>query len=132
MDRIQQLKNLKRIRKIAKILDTAVGIPGTKIRFGLEPILGLIPGGGDLITALISAYSIYLATSFGLEKSEIFKMVRNVAIDTALGSVPIVGDIFDVYFKSNIRNLEILENHIAKTETEERASETLELTPSAK
>ncbi len=131
MDKIQQLKNLKRIRKIAKLLDTAIGIPGTKIRFGLEPILGLIPGGGDLITALISAYSIYLATSFGLEKSEIFKMVKNVAIDTALGSVPIVGDIFDAYFKSNIRNLEILENHIAKTEAESETAEILELTPAA-
>ena len=132
MDRIQQLKNLKRIRKIARLLDTAIGIPGTKIRFGLEPILGLIPGGGDLITALISAYSIYLATSFGLEKSEIFKMVRNVAIDTALGSVPIVGDIFDAYFKSNIRNLEILEEHIAKTEAKDFVDETIELTAAVK
>ena len=132
MDRIQQLKNLKRIRKIARLLDTAIGIPGTKFRFGLEPILGLIPGGGDLITALISAYSIYLATSFGLEKSEIFKMVRNVAIDTVLGSVPIVGDIFDAYFKSNIRNLEILENHIAKTEAESTTNEALKLTPVVK
>lgn len=132
MDRVRQLKNLKRIRKIARILDTAIGIPGTKFRFGLEPILGLVPGGGDLITGLISAYSIYLATSFGLEKSEILKMVRNVAIDTALGSVPIVGDIFDAYFKSNIRNLEILENHIAKTEAEKPASETSELTPLAR
>lgn len=132
MDRIQQLKNLKRIRKIARLLDTAIGIPGTKFRFGLEPILGLIPGGGDLITALISAYSIYLATSFGLEKSEILKMVRNVAIDTALGSIPIVGDIFDAYFKSNIRNLEILEEHIAKTEAEDLVEETIELTPAVK
>ena len=132
MDRIQQLKNLNRIRKIARLLDTAIGIPGTKFRFGLEPILGLIPGGGDLITALISAYSIYLATSFGLEKSEIFKMIRNVAIDTALGSIPIVGDIFDAYFKSNIRNLEILEEHIAKTEAEELVSETPELSPAIK
>ena len=125
MDKIKQLKNLQRIRKIAKLLDTAIGIPGTKIRFGLEPILGLIPGGGDLITAFISAYSIYLATSFGLEKSEIFKMIKNVAIDTALGSVPIVGDIFDVYFKSNIRNLEILENHIAKTEIDSETDKVL-------
>ena len=116
MDKIQQLKKLKRIRKIAKILDTAIGIPGTKFRFGLEPILGLLPGGGDLITAGISAYTVYLAASFGLERSEILKMVKNIAIDTAVGSVPIVGDIFDAYFKSNIRNLEILERHIANNE----------------
>ena len=114
MDKIQQVKNLKRIRKIARLLDSAIGIPGTKIRFGLEPILGLIPGGGDLVTALISAYTIYLATSFGLEKQEIFKMMRNVAIDTLVGSIPVAGDLFDAYFKSNIRNLKILEQHIAK------------------
>ncbi|MEM8721973.1 MAG: DUF4112 domain-containing protein [Cyanobacteria bacterium P01_G01_bin.39] len=132
MDQIKQLKNLKRIRKIAKLLDTAIGIPGTKFRFGLEPILGLLPGGGDLITALISAYTIYLASSFGLEKKEILKMVRNVAIDTAVGSVPIAGDIFDAFFKSNIRNLEILENHIAKTGLETEAVEIPSLTSVAK
>ena len=113
MNKIQQLKNLRRIRKIAKLLDTAIGIPGTKFRIGLDPILGLIPGGGDLITAGISAYMIYLATSFGLEKSEISKMVKNVALETAVGFVPVAGDIFDAYFKANIRNLEILEKHLA-------------------
>lgn len=123
MDKIQQLNKLKRIRKIAKLLDTAIGIPGTKIRFGLEPILGLLPGGGDLITAAISAYMIYLAASFGLEKPEILKMIKNVAIDTAIGSVPVVGDLFDAYFKSNIRNLEILENHIAKTEVKSQVTQ---------
>ena len=126
MNKIQQLKNLNRIRKIAKLLDTAIGIPGTKIRFGLDPILGLIPGGGDLIAAGISAYSIYLAASFGLEKAEIWKMVKNVAIETTFGAIPIVGDIFDAYFKANIRNLEILENHIAKTESTESSQLTFE------
>ena len=116
MNKIQQLKNLRRIRKIAKLLDTAIGIPGTKFRIGLDPILGLIPGGGDLITAGISAYMIYLAARFGLEKSEISKMVKNVALETAVGFVPIAGDIFDAYFKANIRNLEILEKHLARTE----------------
>ena len=114
MDRIQQLKNLKRIRRIAKLLDTAIGIPGTKFRFGLDPILGLIPGGGDLITAGISAYTIYLATTFGLEKADLQKMIKNIALETAVGFVPIAGDIFDAYFKANIRNLEILERHLAE------------------
>lgn len=115
-NRIQQLKNLKRIRKIAKLLDTAIGIPGTKFRIGLDPILGLIPGGGDLITAGISAYMIFLATSFGLEKSDISKMIKNIILETAIGTVPIAGDIFDAYFKANMRNLEILERHLAKNE----------------
>ncbi len=61
---------------------------------------------------------IYLATRFGLERSAIFKMIKNVAIETVIGSVPIGGDIFDAYFKANIRNLEILEKHLAKTKVE--------------
>lgn len=117
MNEIQQLKNLQRIRKLANLLDTAIGIPGTKFRIGLDPILGLVPGGGDLIAALMSAYMIYLATRFKLEKEEIGKMVGNVAIETIFGSIPLVGDIFDAYFKANIRNLEILENHLQKSNT---------------
>lgn len=123
MDKFQQLKNLQRIRKIAKLLDTAIGIPGTKIRFGLDPILGLIPGGGDLISAGISAYMIYLAARFGLEKAEILKMFKNVAIETAIGSVPIAGDIFDAYFKANMRNLKILEKHIEKSQLKQVESQ---------
>jgi hypothetical protein len=114
MNKIQQLDKLRRIRKIAKLLDTAIGIPGTKFRIGLDPILGLIPGGGDLVGAIISAYMIYLATSFGLEKSKITQMIKNIALETTVGFVPIVGDIFDVYFKANIRNLDILEQHLAQ------------------
>lgn len=123
MDKIQQLKNLRKIRKIANLLDTAIGIPGTKIRFGLDPILGLFPGGGDLIAALVSGYMVYLATRFGLERSEIFKMIKNIAIETAVGSIPLAGDLFDAYFKANIRNLEILESHIAKTEINNQMAE---------
>lgn len=119
MNKLQKLQNLRKIRKIAKLLDTAIGIPGTKFRIGLDPILGLIPGGGDLITAGISAYMIYLAARFGLERKELNKMIANIAIETAIGSVPIAGDIFDAYFKANIRNLEILENHIAKSENDD-------------
>ena len=123
MNKLQQLQNLKRIRKIAKLLDTAIGIPGTKFRIGLDPILGLIPGGGDLITAGISAYMIYLATRFGLERSQILEMFKNVAIETGIGFIPIAGDIFDAYFKANIRNLEILEKHLAETEYNSNVTE---------
>ena len=113
MNKLQQLDKLRRIRKIAKLLDTAIGIPGTKFRIGLDPILGLLPGGGDLIGAGISAYMIYLAASFGLGSEKITKMVKNIALETIVGFIPIFGDIFDVYFKANIRNLDILEQHLA-------------------
>lgn len=123
MDRIQKLRNLQKIRRIANLLDTAIGIPGTKFRIGLDPILGLIPGGGDLITAGISAYMVFLATRFGLEKPEIAKMVKNIMLETTIGFIPIAGDLFDAYFKANIRNLEILERHLAKTENQDLTSE---------
>jgi len=113
MNKLEQLNKLRRIRKIAKLLDTAIGIPGTKFRIGLDPILGLLPGGGDLIGGAISAYMIYLAASFGLEKSQVSKMVKNIALETFIGFVPIFGDIFDLYFKANLRNLDILEQHLA-------------------
>lgn len=116
MNKIQQLNKLRQIRKIAKLLDTAIGIPGIKFRIGLDPILGLIPGGGDLVGAAISAYMIYLATSFGLEKSKVSQMIKNIALETTVGFVPIFGDLFDVYFKANIRNLDILEQHLAQTD----------------
>ena len=118
MDELQKLRNLKRIRRIATLLDSAIGIPGTKFRIGLDPILGLIPGGGDLITAGISAYMIFLAARFGLEKEEIGKMIGNVALETFLGTVPLFGDIFDAYFKANLRNLEILEKHIENSKVQ--------------
>ena len=120
MDKVQKLRNVQRIRKLTNILDSAIGIPGTKFRIGLDPILGLIPGGGDLIGAILSGYMIYLATSLGLEKGDIVRMVRNVAIETILGTVPLVGDIFDAYFKANLRNLEILEKHLENSEREDR------------
>lgn len=131
MDKVQKLKNLKRIRRIATLLDTAIGIPGTKFRIGLDPILGLLPGGGDLITAGISAYMIYLAARFGLKKEELGKMIGNVAIETFIGTVPLFGDIFDAYFKANIRNLEILEKQIEESNLESDELLNLENNPQA-
>jgi hypothetical protein len=120
MDKIQRLATLNRIRRIARLLDTAIGIPGTKFRIGLDPILGLIPGGGDLVGAGISAYMIFLAARFGLAKEDIGKMIWNIGLETVAGSVPVLGDIFDAYFKANMRNLDILEKHLEKEEEESK------------
>lgn len=114
----KQLATLKKIRRLARLLDTAIGIPGTKFRIGLDPILGLIPGGGDLITAGFSLYIIFLATRFKLPGEKINKMLWNIGLEAVVGIVPLFGDIFDAYFKSNIRNLEILENHLQQVEPE--------------
>jgi Domain of unknown function (DUF4112) len=103
---------LKRMRQLSKLLDSAIVIPGTKQRIGLDPILGLIPGGGDTVSAALSSYIIIEAARMGLPRAALIKMVMNIAIDTVAGSVPIVGDIFDVVSKANLRNMQIVESHI--------------------
>ena len=100
---------LAQARTLAKLLDRAVRVPGTNIRFGLDAVLGLSPGGGDLAGAVFSAYLILLGSQMGLPAHVLTRMVANVAIDTLGGSVPLLGDLFDVAWKSNTRNLELLE-----------------------
>ena len=100
---------LAQARALAKLLDRSVRIPGTRITFGLDAILGLIPGGGDVAGAVFSAWLIMLGTRMGVPQHILARMVANVAIDTLGGSVPVIGDLFDVAWKSNSRNLALLE-----------------------
>jgi len=100
---------LAQARAVAKLLDRAFRVPGTNITFGLDPMLGLIPGGGDVAGAGFSGWLIMLAAQMQLPRHVIARMVANVAIDTIGGSVPIIGDLFDVAWKSNTRNLALLE-----------------------
>jgi Domain of unknown function (DUF4112) len=102
---------LKRMRQLSQLLDGAIVIPGTKYRIGLDPILGLIPGGGDTVSAALSGYIIIEAARMGLPRKALMQMVGNLVIDTVAGSVPVVGDIFDVFSKANIRNMQIVESH---------------------
>jgi hypothetical protein len=103
---------LKRMRQLSRILDSAIVIPGTKQRMGLDPILGLIPGGGDTVSAALSSYIIIEAALMGLPRTTLMRMVVNIAIDAIVGSVPILGDIFDVFSKANLRNMQLVENHL--------------------
>jgi len=105
---------LRRARALARALDTAVGIPGTPIRFGLDAILGLIPGGGDLAAAALSGYIILIAVRRDVPPAVLWRMLGNIGIDTVVGSVPIVGDLFDVAYKSNVKNVELLERHMTE------------------
>lgn len=123
MDKTQKLKTLKRIRRLSRLMDTAIRIPGLGFRIGLDPIIGLIPGAGDLVSTGFSAYIIFLATQFGLPGQDLKKMILNVALEAVVGTVPLAGDLFDAFYKSNIRNLAILEEHLTKVEPElERAA----------
>ena len=103
---------IARARAVARVLDTAIGIPGTKIRFGLDPIIGLVPGLGDVASAVLSGYIVLTGIRLGVSPTVVARMIGNIAIDTLLGSVPVLGDLFDASWKSNKKNVELLERHI--------------------
>ncbi len=116
---------LKRMQQLSRLLDSAIVIPGTKKRIGLDPIIGLIPGGGDTLSALLSGYIIIEAATLGLPREALIRMVMNVLLDTVVGSVPIFGDIFDVFSKANLRNMQIVESHLKSPEPREKAGKFL-------
>ncbi|MBW4536954.1 MAG: DUF4112 domain-containing protein [Pleurocapsa minor HA4230-MV1] len=113
----KQISKLTRLRRVSRILDNAIAIPGTKISFGLDPILGLIPGGGDTITGGIAAYIVVEAARMGVPREILGKMVGNILIDSFAGTVPVVGDLFDLGWKANVKNLELLEKHLDLTKS---------------
>jgi hypothetical protein len=104
--------SLARITLLAKLMDSAVVIPGLNRRIGLDAVLGLVPGVGDAISAALASYIIWEARQLGLPRWKIARMVGNVAVDTALGAIPLAGDVFDVFFKANERNLRIIHDHL--------------------
>lgn len=120
MNTTERLATLNRIRKLSRLMDTAIRIPGINFRIGLDPIIGLIPGAGDLINTAFSAYLIYLATRFNLPRNILGWMVFNITLEAILGTVPLIGDIFDAFYKSNIRNLKLLEEYLQADEPELR------------
>lgn len=96
---------------LARVMDNVFVIPGTNIRFGLDPIIGLIPGFGDTLGAAVSTMLLIQGGRMGVPKIVLARMALNVLINTAAGAIPVLGDAFSVYFKSNVRNLALLERH---------------------
>lgn len=107
-----QPPQLERLRTLSRLLDSAFVIPGTRYRFGFDGLVGLVPGVGDAVGAIFSAYIILQASRLGAPQSVVTRMIGNVALDTLVGWVPILGDIFDVAWKSNLRNMALLETHL--------------------
>ncbi len=107
---------LQRLRRVGWILDNSFRIPGTRIRFGIEAIIGLVPGLGDLIGGAMSLYIIAQSARLGAPRSLLARMGWNVAVDTLVGEVPVLGDLFDVAWKANLKNLALLEGHVAAPE----------------
>jgi hypothetical protein len=103
----------RNVRVLSQILDSAIPIPGTGWKIGFDPIIGLIPGIGDLISAVVSGYIILEAARAEIPTLTLAKMLGNVGIDTLVGAVPALGDVFDAAWKSNTRNVVLLERHLA-------------------
>ncbi len=110
------------VRTLARLLDSAVGIPGTRIRFGLDSLVGIIPGAGDLAAAAASGYIILSSWRAGAPSSVLARMLLNLGVDTIVGSVPLLGDLFDVGFKANTRNAALLDQHLGAPVAAKRAS----------
>ena len=106
-------RRLARLRRLAWMLDGAFRIPGSKFRFGLNSLLSLPPVAGDAVLGAMSLYIVYEAYRLGLPRPVLARMLANVAVETAVGTIPIAGDLFDVAFKANLRNLAIIDRHLS-------------------
>lgn len=103
--------DLTRLRRLTALFDSAFRIPGTSIRFGLDPIIGLIPGLGDMTSPVIALLILWQGARLRIPKVVLARMVLNAIIDAGLGSIPVIGDLFDFAWKSNDWNLSLLEHH---------------------
>jgi hypothetical protein len=107
-------RQIARLETLARVLDDVFRVPGTRIRFGLDGVVGLIPGVGDAVTGALAAYLAVRARDLGLPASVILRMTANVGIDLAIGCIPVAGDLFDVGFKANRRNVELMKRELAR------------------
>ena len=114
LDDHSRFSRLERLERLANTMDSAVRIPGTGIRLGLDSIVGIIPGIGDLLTAGPSAYIVSEAHNLGLPRRTLARMGLNIGVDWLIGTVPLIGDIFDIGWRSKTRNVDLLEAHLSR------------------
>ncbi|MFC3615950.1 DUF4112 domain-containing protein [Lutimaribacter marinistellae] len=114
MDTARNLRRVERAERIARKLDAAFRLPGTRIRFGWDSVLGLVPGVGDALTVAPAAYILKIAHDTDAPTALLARMAANVVIDWITGLVPIVGDLLDVGYKANLRNVALLREHVEK------------------
>ncbi|HEX6307139.1 MAG TPA: DUF4112 domain-containing protein [Longimicrobiales bacterium] len=110
------------VRRLAWLLDDIIRIPGTNLRFGIDPLLGLLPGGGDLAGGVLSGYIILAAARLGAPPSVLVRMGANVMVDAIVGSIPLLGDLFDAGYKANRRNARLLEQFAGDPRPVQRSS----------
>lgn len=104
--------SLARLEALAKLMDGAFVVPGTNTRVGLDAIIGIIPGIGDAISGLISSYLIWEARKLGVSRWTLARMAGNTLLDTTIGAIPLAGDVFDVMFRANMKNMALLRRHL--------------------
>jgi NADH:ubiquinone oxidoreductase subunit 5 (subunit L)/multisubunit Na+/H+ antiporter MnhA subunit len=104
----------KNLDVLAKLMDSQFRIPGTNIRFGLDALIGLVPGAGDFVSFLVSSYLVSNAINKGASGYVLSRMVLNIVVDALVGAIPVLGDIFDVAFKANQRNVKLLQQHYSE------------------
>lgn len=115
-------KDLQSLRALSQLMDDALPIPGTKFRVGLDFLIGLVPGVGDLAGTAISGYGLLLAMRLGAPAPVLVRMLANIGIDALVGAVPVLGDLFDLGWKANRRNLILLEQYLMNPAPVKRAS----------
>ena len=101
----------RRIARMTRLLDELIEVPGTPIKVGLDPIIGLIPVAGDAVSAMAGGWVILEASRFGVPKVILARMVVNLALDLGIGAIPVIGDAYDLFFRSNSRNLALFRKH---------------------
>ncbi len=115
-------QRVARTRRLAQVWDAALRVPGPPFAIGLDPLLGLVPGVGDALGAGVALWIVLEAARLGASASTLVHMVANVAIDVFIGAVPVAGDVFDFAWKANLRNVDLLERHVADPAVARRAS----------
>ena len=114
-------RRVEALQRWAGILDAAFRIPGTQIRFGLDALIGLVPGAGDAVAGLFSVAIVLQAARMGLPRVVIARMVLNSLLDLLVGAIPLIGDLFDVAWKANLRNVTLLDRHVREGRPASRA-----------
>ena len=113
----------RRIGRVTHALDELVAVPGTPVRVGLDPIVGLIPVVGDVVSGIVGAWVIGEAARFGVPRIVLGRMVVNLAVDVAIGAIPLLGDLYDVAFRSNSRNLALFRRHALEPDASTRGDQ---------
>jgi hypothetical protein len=118
----QALVRLEQVKRYARLMDASIPVPGTKLTFGIDAVIGLVPGFGDAVGMGFSTYIIWQAFRVGASKRLLTRMLYNVSVDGILGAIPLLGDWHDLVWKANIKNAQLLERQVLAPEKTARAS----------